>query len=210
MGVTDWARRERAELVELLGRLGPDAPTACTGWTTADLAAHLYVRERRPDAGPGVVVGGPLGAHTDHVMASVLRVHSYEHVVARVAAGPPLLLRPFDEPLNLFEFFVHHEDVRRANGDGPRELPDELNEVLWDRLRRSLRLSLRRMRGTQVEVVSEQGGRAVVGGNGPTARILGPVGDLLLYTFNRKDIAQVELSGDPEAVERLKNARLGI
>jgi hypothetical protein len=66
------------------------------------------------------------------------------------------------------------------------------------------------MRGTQVEVVSEQGGRAVVGGSGPTARILGPVGDLLLYTFNRKDIAQVELSGDPEAVERLKDARLGI
>jgi uncharacterized protein (TIGR03085 family) len=208
--MTSWARAERAELVELMRQLGPDAPTACTGWTTADLAAHLYVRERRIDAAPGVVVGGPLGSHTERVMASVLRVHAYDDVLARVAAGPPLLWRPVDEQLNLFEYFVHHEDVRRANGDGPRQLSPEFEAVMWDRLRRSLRMSLRRVRGTQVEVVAERGGRAVVGGAGPTVRITGPVGDLLLYTFNRKAIAQVELSGDPEAVERLKDARLGL
>lgn len=209
--MSDWARRERAQLVDLLRRLGPEAPTACVGWTTADMAAHLYVRERRPDAGPGVVVGGPFASHTERVMASVLRVHTYDDVVARVAAGPPLLLRPVDEAMNLFEFFVHHEDVRRANGEGPRELPDELEALMWERLRRSLRLSLRRLRGTQVEVVAENGGgRAVIGGSGPTVRITGPVGDILLYTFNRKDIADVELSGDPDAVKRLKEARLGL
>jgi uncharacterized protein (TIGR03085 family) len=162
-----------------------------------------------------VVVGGPLGAHTERVMASVLRVHTYEEVVGRVAAGPPLFMRPIDEQVNLFEFFVHHEDVRRANGSvsnggDPRELPAEFEALLWERLRRSLRLSLRRMRGTQVEVVAEHGGRAVVGGTGPKVRLLGPVGDLVLYTFNRKDIAQVELSGDDEAVASLREARLGI
>ena len=208
--MSHWARGERAELVDLLRRLGPDAPTACTGWTTADMAAHLYVRERRPDAGPGVVVGGPFASHTDRVMASVLRVHTYDDVVARVAAGPPLLVRPIDEQMNLFEFFVHHEDVRRVNGGEPRDLPTEMEEVMWDRLRRSLRLSLRRLRGTQVEVVAEHGGRAVVGGSGPTVRILGPVGELVLYMFNRKDIAQVELSGDAEAVSALREARLGL
>ncbi|HEX3707431.1 MAG TPA: TIGR03085 family metal-binding protein [Mycobacteriales bacterium] len=208
--MSGWARSERAELVELFRRLGPDEPTACTGWTTADLAAHLYVRERRLDAAPGVVVGGPLGSHTERVMASVLRVHSFDEVVARVAAGPPLLLRPLDEQLNLFEYFVHHEDVRRANGEGPRDLPRAFEAVLWERLRRSLRMSLRRMRGTQVEVVSEYGGRAVVGGSGPTVRLLGPTGDLVLYTFNRKDIAQIEITGDAEAIERLREARLGI
>lgn len=208
--MSGWARSERAALVELFRRLGPDAPTACTGWTTADLAAHLYVRERRPDAGPGVVLGGPLAAHTDRVMASVLRVHAFDHVVARVAAGPPMLWRPLDEQINHFEYFVHHEDVRRVNGEGLRELPAEQEAVIWDRLRRSLRMSLRRARGIQVEIVAENGGRAVVGGSGPTARITGPVGEILLYTFNRKDIAQVELSGDEDAVERLKAARLGL
>ena len=142
------------------------------------MAAHLYVRERRADAGPGVVLGGPFASHTDRVMASVLRVHEYDDVVSRVAAGPPLLLRPLDEQMNLFEFFVHHEDVRRANGSaanggGPRDLPGELTALMWDRLRRMLRLSLRRVRGTQVEVVSDQGGRAVVGGSGPTVRMTG-------------------------------------
>jgi uncharacterized protein (TIGR03085 family) len=174
------------------------------------MAAHLYVRERRPDAGPGVVVGGPFAAHTNRVMASVLRVHTFDDIVARVAAGPPLLWRPMDEQVNFFEYFVHHEDVRRANGEAPRELPAEQEAALWDRLRRSLRLSLRRVRGVQVEVVTEQGGRAVVGGSGPTVRITGPAGDILLYTFNRKDIAQVELTGDPDAVASLREARLGV
>jgi uncharacterized protein (TIGR03085 family) len=208
--MTSWARAERAELVELLRQLGPDAPTACIGWTTADMTAHLYVRERRADAGPGVVLGGPFASHTDRVMASVLRVHEYDDVVSRVAAGPPLLLRPLDEQMNLFEFFVHHEDVRRANGEGPRDLPEELEALMWERLRRMLRLSLRRVHGTQVEVVSDQGGRAVVGGSGPIVRMTGPVGELALYTFDRKDMAQVELSGDAEAIERLEGARLGI
>lgn len=174
------------------------------------MAAHLYVRERRADAGPGVVLGGPFASHTDRVMASVLRVHPYDDVVSRVAAGPPLLLRPVDEQMNLFEFFVHHEDVRRANGEGRRGLPAAFDDVMWERLRRMLRLSLRRMRGTQVEVVSDHGGRAVVGGTGPTVRITGPVGELVLYSFNRKDIAEVELTGDPSAVAALRAARLGI
>ncbi|HVV75318.1 MAG TPA: TIGR03085 family metal-binding protein [Mycobacteriales bacterium] len=207
--MSGWPRGERAELVDLLRRLGPDAPTACVGWTTAHMAAHLYVRERRPDAGPGVVMGGPFAAHTDRVMESVLRVHTFDDVVARVAGGPPLLWRPMDEAVNLFEYFVHHEDVRRANGEGPRALSNDMEAAMWSRLRRSLRMSLRRARGVQVEVVAENGGRAVVGG-GPTVRITGPVGDILLYTFNRKDIAQVELSGDDDAIERLKNARLGL
>ncbi|HVS68356.1 MAG TPA: maleylpyruvate isomerase family mycothiol-dependent enzyme, partial [Mycobacteriales bacterium] len=133
--MAEWARSERAELVELLRRLGPDAPTACEGWTTAHMAAHLYVRERRPDAGPGVIIGGPFASHTDRVMDSVLRVHTFDDVVARVAGGPPLLWRPMDEQVNHFEYFVHHEDVRRANGEGPRDLPAEQEAVIWNRMR---------------------------------------------------------------------------
>ena len=51
------AQRERAALVEILRAVGPDAPTLCEGWTTRDLVAHLVVRERRPDALPGLVFG---------------------------------------------------------------------------------------------------------------------------------------------------------
>ena len=42
------ARTERAALADLLVELGPNEPTLCQGWTTADLLVHLQVRERRP------------------------------------------------------------------------------------------------------------------------------------------------------------------
>ena len=54
----DLAQLERGRLCDLLLVVGPDHPTLCEGWTTADLAAHLVIRERKPLAGPGIVAGG--------------------------------------------------------------------------------------------------------------------------------------------------------
>src|ERR1700731_945378 len=53
-----YSREERLALCALLDKTGPDAPTLCEGWTTGDLAAHLVLRERRPDAAAGVIGGG--------------------------------------------------------------------------------------------------------------------------------------------------------
>src|SRR5260370_5678483 len=58
-----YASDERAALCALLKETGPDAPTLCEGWRTSDLAAHLVLRERRPDAAAGLM-GGPLAGHT--------------------------------------------------------------------------------------------------------------------------------------------------
>ena len=41
---------ERQLLADLFLEVGPEAPTLCAGWTTTDLAAHLWVREHRPEA----------------------------------------------------------------------------------------------------------------------------------------------------------------
>jgi uncharacterized protein (TIGR03085 family) len=195
-------------LVGALRELGPDAPVVPDGWTTADMAAHLYVRERRADAMPGVVLPGRLARHTDRVMASVLRVHTYDHIVDRIATGPPMALRAVDDLLNLFEYFVHTEDIRRANGMSPRDLPLDLEQVMWRRLRPLLRGMFRRVRRLQLEFVTEHGDRTVIG-NGPTLRLLGPVGEIVLYAYDRKQIAEVSLSGDADAIARLTAARLG-
>ena len=109
---------------------------------TADLAAHLVIRERRPDTALGMV--GTAGSHyTERVQRSERDRHSWTELVGQVRSGPPLLLRPLDEAINTIEYFVHHEDVRRAQPDwAPRVLGD-LDAALWSRLRRMGRILLR-------------------------------------------------------------------
>src|SRR3954466_14958729 len=82
--MTTWAQQERAALADVLEHLGPDAPTLCEGWTTKEMAAHVYVREHRPDASLGVLPLGPLSSYTERVMRSVLRAHGYDELVRRL------------------------------------------------------------------------------------------------------------------------------
>ena len=58
------ARAERQALCDTLLEIGPDAPTLCDPWLTRDLAAHLVIRERRPDAALGISVPA-LAGHTE-------------------------------------------------------------------------------------------------------------------------------------------------
>src|SRR6201998_2697714 len=118
------AQRERAALVEILRAVGPDAPTLCEGWTTRDLVAHLVVRERRPDALPGLVFG-PLASYTARVQNRLSTSTKWEDLVELFASGPPALslFKILDPVASIHEMFVHHEDVRRAQtGWEPREL----------------------------------------------------------------------------------------
>jgi len=85
----------------------------CEGWVAADLAAHLVVRERRPDSGPGLV-WPPMAAYTEKVRRAARGRMSWDQLVSAVRDGPPLLLRPFDGAMNTVEFFIHVEDLRRG------------------------------------------------------------------------------------------------
>src|SRR5215217_2068078 len=133
--------RERAELADLLDELGPEAPTCCAGWTTAHLAAHLVVRERRPDAMPGfglgeIGLGAPLAAWSDHQQERLRKGTPYAEVVSRLRSGPPrwslLAIPAVARLVNTTEFVIHHEDVRRAQpGWAPRHLPRETQDELW-------------------------------------------------------------------------------
>ena len=58
MPAAHLARSERSSLCDALIQAGPGAPTLCEGWLTRDLAAHVFVRERRPLAMPGILLGG--------------------------------------------------------------------------------------------------------------------------------------------------------
>ena len=77
---------ERASLCDLFLEVGPDAPTLCGDWTTRDLAAHLVVRERRPDAAAGIVCRSVAGYSEKVRVAETER--PWTELVERVRSGP--------------------------------------------------------------------------------------------------------------------------
>ena len=81
------AQLERAALSDLFVEVGPDAPTLCDGWSTRDLAAHLVMRERRPDGALGIVVSKAAG-HADKVQAQIA-AQPWDELVDQVRNGPP-------------------------------------------------------------------------------------------------------------------------
>ncbi|GAA3147071.1 MULTISPECIES: TIGR03085 family metal-binding protein [Nonomuraea] len=206
------ARGERTALCDLLDRLGPEAPTLCTGWTTYDLAAHLALRERRPDAMGGIALK-PLAGYTASVQRRLKDRHPYPELVGlvRKPGGVYGLLPALDEAVNTLEMFVHHEDVRRAQpGWEPRELPEDLERLIWKRVSTGARLMLRK---SPVGVVLHRlGGGVVLGGPKGHARVevTGRAAELLMFCFGRQEHARVELTGDPAAVAALREATLGV
>ena len=198
------ARRDRLALCDLFDELGPDAPTLNEGWTTADLAAHLVARDRRPDSVPGLVAPA-LAGWSEHVRRGILR-RPYTDVVENLRTGPPkwspLRPRGADRAGNTHEFFVHYEDVRRCrDGWEPRRLDAEADADIWRVVRWFGR---RAFRPSPVGVVLEWGDHTFRARRAtPAVTISGPPGELLLYAFGRQDHARVDLDGDSAAVDAL-------
>ncbi len=207
------ARDERTALCDLLTELGPDQPTLCAGWQTVDLAAHLVLREHRPDAGAGVM-GGPLAGYTRRAQNRLRARTSFAQLIELIRTGPPRLsvfaVPGVDERANLVEYFVHHEDVRRAQpGWQPREIRADLADELWRRLRLA-RLLLRRA-PVGVELVR---GDAAPDGTGrvritarahtPVVTVTGRPAELTLWTMGRTDAADVQMDGSDADVAALR------
>ena len=208
MAGTSIAQRERAALCDLFLELGPDAPTLCEGWTTADLAAHLIVRERGPDAAPGILLP-PFAGWTQRVMDGE-KAKGLEAMVRTIRSGPPLPLSVADSLINTQEYVIHHEDVRRANGRGPREGIDDVQAAIAASLKRQAKLLARGMGETGLVLVLPNGETIVAHGGEPAANLCGPPVELALYLTGRRDAAVVELEGERHTVEALKAAKLGI
>lgn len=204
---------ERAQLCDLLDELGPGAPTLLGPWTTRDLAAHLVLREHDHLAGPGLVLPGAWSTFAERRRRGLV-TRDYAGLVALVRSGPPpgfFRIGWVRRVPNLNEFYVHHEDVRRANGRGPRTNADAMEEALWHNVSRARWFLGRRLRGTGLELQWAGTGKSVRTRRGaPLARIAGPPGELLLYLFGRRAAARVEVSGPAAAVEALQRTHFGM
>ncbi|HEY0636778.1 MAG TPA: TIGR03085 family metal-binding protein [Pseudonocardiaceae bacterium] len=205
------ANDERAALIDLMEQLGPEAPTLCGGWRTKDLAAHLVVRERRPDAAPGIVLK-PLAGLTDRAMREYTG-KPWPELLRLLREGPPrwspLSIEAVSDRANLFEFFVHHEDVRRGAADWePRPADPHRDGALWKLLgmmgrvlyRRSpVGVTLRRPDGTEQAI--RTGPRPVV--------VAGEPGEIVLHAYGR-DATRAEVRGEPSAVQAFQRSPRGL
>jgi uncharacterized protein (TIGR03085 family) len=211
------SRDERLALCTLLDEVGPEAPTLCDGWTARDLAAHLVLREHRPDAGAGIMVG-PLAGYTSRVQRRLSARTPYPDLVNAIRTGPPAFspwaIPSLDERANVVEYFVHHEDVRRAAPDWkPRAISPGLSNVLWDRLRMA-KFVLRKL-PVGLEFARDDGASGNAAGTGfrmtvrrrtPVVTVTGPPAELTMWAMGRNSAAQVRLDGTDAAVRTLSGA----
>jgi len=214
-----FAKSERVELCDLLESVGPDAPTLCAGWDAHDLAAHLWIRETDPVGVTGMLAK-PLSGLLDRRMADTRSRWEFAELVERIRNGPArfsvFAFPGVDEPANTTEFFVHHEDVRRAGLRplGPRELEADVEDWMWRRLKLLGRAFFRHV---PIGVVLEREGsgtdevetiRAVSGT--PIVTVVGRPSELLLFAHGRRAAAEVKLVGEPESIEILNGSDLNL
>jgi uncharacterized protein (TIGR03085 family) len=213
------SRDERLALAALLEEKGPDAPTLCEGWVTRDLVAHLVLRESRPDAAAGVM-GGPLAGYTARTQQKLASRMSYAQLIEAFRNGPPKLspfaVSRFEEAANTVEYFVHHEDVRRAGDEWtPRDLDPRLSEALWARLKRA-RLLLRKA-PVGVELARDDAGqpdppngaakvpyRITARRATPLVTVTGTPAELTLWAMGRVGASSVRLDGPKAAINQLQ------
>jgi uncharacterized protein (TIGR03085 family) len=213
-----YARDERVALCASLDEAGPREPTLCEGWATLDLAAHLVLREHRPDAGAGML-GGPLAGYTAAVQRRLTERNTYQRLVQMIRSGPPRLslfgLPGMDERANAVEFFVHHEDVRRAQpGWEPRKIDQGLSEVLWHRLGMARFILRKAPVGVELVRDDEPGPtesgvpriRITARARTPVVTVIGPPAELTMWAFGRTTAARVRLDGSEAAVGAIKTA----
>ncbi|MGE9807720.1 MULTISPECIES: TIGR03085 family metal-binding protein [unclassified Janibacter] len=213
--MTDHAAAERAALCDTFDRVGPTAPTLSGEWLTRDLAAHLVIRESRPLDAVGTFV--PLLAdRTDAAISQLATGTAWPSLVERVRKGPPgwwptAWVPGADELVNTAEFYVHHEDVLRAQRDWTaRDVDPGLERALWAMLTKGGRFLFRRAR-TGIVLDSGTARTSVKGATDlGTVVLAGPPSELTLFAFGRQRVAHVECRGTEEQIAAVLDSRLDV
>jgi len=177
-------------------------PTSCCGNAISLLAHASFYLVR------------PFQRFAEGRRARLAKSKDFAWLVVRIRTGPPIgffRIGWVRSLANLNEFFVHHEDVRRANRQPPRNLTPAMDAALWRNVRRGSHYLSRRLHACGLEM--EWAGtdeRVTVRPGAPTVRLSGPPGELLLYVFGRQAAAHVEVNGPPEAVAAVHRTHFGM
>lgn len=185
---------ERGQLCDLFEAVGPSRMTLCEGWTTHHLAAHLKIRE-----------GGPLdfvrnALPGDKVVDDMVESEDYADLVAAIRRGPALVslfnIPKAGEAMNTLEFLIHHEDVRRGEGEWePRDLPTWVQDQIWGQVVKTTKLASLRSKRQLTLHRGDTGDEALVSKGSGSRVLTGLPSELALYVSGRKSAAQVDKSG---------------
>jgi uncharacterized protein (TIGR03085 family) len=203
------SRTERAALCNTALDAGEHAPTLCGGWDVKDLVIHLLVRERDPLAAPGIMIS-QLEWLTDRASRK-LEKHDFASLVERIRNGPPLwspmAIPPVDRTLNSLEYFVHHEDIRRAQpGWAPRELTDREQRILFKAASVAGK-GLAKPAGIPVEIRwtdRERPRSAVLAAGDEPVVVTGDPAELTMYLFGRDEHRGLTFDGPADRVTELE------
>ena len=200
-----YVTEEKQALIATLRDADPNADTLCTGWTTRRLLAHLVQREQSQlHQLSDVIARKPPGEEPGltRLVAAATTPAGYQELVSRFQAGParwtPMSWAA--EQLNLYEYVVHHEDIRRGGTvpSEPRSLPEGEARALWKQVQQLARFAYRRAPVGVLLVIPAGFTRVAKKGAGVT--LTGDPVELALYGSGRRNAAHVEVTGPPVAV----------
>jgi uncharacterized protein (TIGR03085 family) len=151
------------------------------------------------------------------VQRALIARNPYRQLVDEIRNGPPRLsvfaVPGMDERLNMVEYFVHHEDVRRgADGWQPREIGTGLADTLWQRLRaarlifRKAPVGIELVRDDRPAGPGHQPVRITAKARTPMVTVTGDPAELTLWALGRTTAARVRLDGSEPDVRRLTQA----
>lgn len=184
------------EFCDVLDAVPPSAPTLCEGWDAHDLAVHVWTLSHDPISWVGTL-GGPIGALVAPRSERFKRARRYPELVSALRQESSVItcMMPADRLEDyrhaIGEYYVHTQDVARAN-DLHRPAPTTaLQEALW----RRARVAAMALHVTHFGLVLEHadGRRARITPGRPRTVVRGLPSEVLLWVHGRRSVADVEV-----------------
>lgn len=185
-----------AQFCDALAAVAPTAPTLCEGWDAHDLAVHVWVLKHDPLSWPGIAVTA-FARLTQQRAEHFKQRWSYEILIGKLRQETGAMASlPFDGRQGhrhaLGEFYIHTEDVRRANNYPRSTQTSETEDALWLRTREAGKELW--PRGRAAVLVEAPGRESFTIGRGPAAaRVVGLPSEALLWIYGREGVADIEV-----------------
>lgn len=177
-----------------LDAVEPTSPTLCDGWDAHHLALHVWQLKHDPLAWPGVALAR-FASTTAARAARRRRRQSYGNLVSTLRTeGGGIAAMPMDALEGhrhaLGEYYVHTQDVLRANGLRTEQPGLDLEHALWLRAGRAAGILHRRRPGLILRWPGVGDHRVTRGA--PGTIVTGLPSEVILWVYGRTTVADVE------------------